>query len=127
MYPIEELTDFVVTANFGKNRDLEVQSEVMLSILVPKKSIPYYREYGSIVQAIENTPITILRLIELSIDIIQAVQRYNEDLTSSEERRVSVLPDSLDFDDSNKVNGEISVQLVYTPLWNLEDNIEVTT
>ncbi len=116
MDTLEELFDLTKTSKYGNDVDAEIKSEVFLTMLTPMGSVPYYREFGSDLKKQESRPNTVTQLIKLQVSTIKSLQRYNSDLTSSVERRIYMIPDSLEFDQSNKLNGEMSVIFQYVPL-----------
>ena len=116
MDTLEELFDLTKTSKYGNDIDAEIKAEVFLTMLTPMGSVPYYREFGSELKKQESRPNTISQLIKLQISTIKSLQRYNSDLTSAKERRIYLIPDSLEFDASNKANGEMSAIFEYVPL-----------
>lgn len=114
MQTLDELFDLTITSRYGENINSEILAETILSLITPEKSLPYYREYGSQLKREEGKPLTINSLIKYTINLYKVVQRYNDDLTSIEERRISVLPDEVQFDDANRAIGDIGMYIGYT-------------
>ncbi|TGL39622.1 hypothetical protein EHQ53_13960 [Leptospira langatensis] len=127
-YTIEDLFDFSVTANYGQdpsNVNKEIQAEVLLSELLEKKSLPYYRKWGTDAVRSEAGPLTIARFLKLQVQALETIQIYNDDADSTTERRVAVPPDQMDIDISDQLNGSAFIFLQYIQLRDL-NTFEVT-
>lgn len=116
---VSELFDFSTTSNFGKDIDKEIQAEILLSLITPKKSIPYYREWGTDLTRSENTPITIANFLNLQIQAVESIQKYNDDINSREERRVSISQDDIEIFIDEQTNGIMEMQVPYIQLRDL--------
>lgn len=114
MFTIQELTSFDNVSNRGSNIDREIASDILFYVTTPRYSIPYLEEIG--IRTRENRPNTITRQIELTVDIIESVQRYNDATPETSERRVAVDFQSLIFNDSNKDEGDLDASLQYFQL-----------
>lgn len=121
MITLDQALDFSTYANYGKNQDLEIFSEVALYILTGLKSVPYYREMGTQVRSFENKPIQLEKQITVAIQILQSVQKYNDDVNLDDgDRRVALSFDDIEFDDTNRQAGELDTKILYTPLKDLK-------
>lgn len=118
MFTIQELTSFDNISNRGSNLDREIASDVLFYVTTPRYSIPYLEEIG--IRTRENRPNTITRQIELTIDIIESIQRYNDATSEKSERRVAVDFQSLIFNDANKSEGDLDATLQYIQLKDLK-------
>lgn len=117
---IEEALDFSTFANYGNDIDKEIFAEVVLYILTQKKSLPYYRDMGTLVKNSENKPIQLEKQLTSAILIIESVQKYNDDVNLDlGDRRVAISFDDIDFDITNQLVGELDTKVVYTPLKDL--------
>ena len=118
MFTIQELTSFDNISNRGSNLDREIASDVLFYVTTPRYSTPYLEEIG--IRTRENRPNTITRQIELTIDIIESIQRYNDATSEKSERRVAVDFQSLIFNDANKSEGDLDATLQYIQLKDLK-------
>jgi len=118
VFTIQELTSFDNISNRGSNLDREIASDVLFYVTTPRYSIPYLEEIG--IRTRENRPNTITRQIELTIDIIESIQRYNDATSEKSERRVAVDFQSLIFNDANKSEGDLDATLQYIQLKDLK-------
>ena len=120
-YPLSELFSLKTFSYYGENIEKEIQSEVFLSILTRKKSVKYFNSFGTELYRKENKPINTTELIMSGIDIITAVQSYNDNIISKDERQVLVPFEQIEFYAENQSIGEVDINVSYYPLRDLKE------
>jgi hypothetical protein len=123
---IEELFDFSVTSNFGSDVNTEIEAEVLLSEILERKSLPYYRKWGTDAVKSEARALTLALFLKLQVQSIETVQIYNDDADATTERRVAIPPEDLEIDITEENNGKANIFLRYIQLRDL-NTFEVTT
>lgn len=119
MKTVEELFDFSTTSSFGTDVDKEIMAEVLLSLITPKKSIPYYRAWGTELAKSEARPITISGFLSLTTQAVESIQKYNDDINSKDERRVAISQENIEIFIDEQTNGIVEMQVPYIQLKDL--------
>ena len=116
MGTIDEATSFEAMTRSAGDPDLEIQAELLSYIMARKGSLPYYRSAGTSLADMENRPLNPFTSIQVTVDIIEAVQSYNDSLSESlTERRVAIQAESIDLK-VDKETESLMVDFNYTPI-----------
>jgi hypothetical protein len=122
-----ELFDFSTTSRWGSDVDKEIDAEVLLYLLTPKKSVPYYRDMGTNLVRSENRPLNVPAAVRMGVEVVESIQQYNDDHDiSADERRVSVPFEEIDFDDEQQRIGNFGITVKYTSLRNVQESKAVS-
>ena len=118
-YTIDELISFRIVSNRGTDVDREIAADVLSSILIRKKSLPYNRSRGTRLRDQENVGFNLFKEILITTDIIESIQNYNDSVEGTKfERRVAVLTeneDVIEYIVTNSQTGEFDVRVTYLP------------
>lgn len=104
-YPYE------IIQNWGKDFVKETESEVLLHLALPIGSMPFYRERGTTLAELDNTPVTVLSDILAGVTILQSLADYSN--SARFERRVATSYDLVKIENTNKKNGELDISVGY--------------
>ena len=114
------LTDFDLFFYYGQNDlEIETKSDLLALLLQPKRSLFYSRSLDAAgVKSYENIPDGLNLRINLPYDIVNAVAKRNQFVSSGEngakDRRVAVSQNTIRLQGDNQ--GNIDVSVLYIPL-----------
>jgi hypothetical protein len=111
---IEESLGLAVTANWGKNPELETQQLVALYLLTPLGSQPYHREMGTDLVTSTNLPYSGELQARLSVQIRESFASLNADHSGQQnERRAVARYEDITFDETGRKQGDLGVTIKY--------------
>ena len=114
MHTLDQLGSFDIFFNYGSNDlNIEIESDLIMGILQPKKSLAGFRSYGAGISEKENFPNTISLSIGLKYDIALHIAKQNNNISSQNpDRRVAASQNSIKISQSG---GNLDVSVLYIP------------
>jgi hypothetical protein len=115
MYSIAMLGDMNIFFGYGQYPlDLETESDIMLELMQPKRSMFYNRSAGSGVFDYENYPNTLVMEIMIRFDIVKSLYRRNtvcgDGTNGTKECRVALSQSSIEIE---RDEGNVNVSVGY--------------
>jgi hypothetical protein len=114
MHTLDQLGSFDIFFNYGNNDlDLEIESDLMMGLLQPKKSLCGDRSYGAGISDKENYSNTVSLSVGLKYDIALHIAKQNLNINSQNpDRRVATSQNSIKISQSG---GNLDVSVLYIP------------
>lgn len=124
MADINELTDIDYFFYYGKNDvETEIEHDLVLGLLQPKRSAFYFRQYGAGVTEYEGQPNGLSLQVSIKFDIMDFIAKRNGRVSDGSQnrpdRRVSSSQSVIRVE-PNK-NGNLDISLYYLPLIRVEN------
>lgn len=110
---ITELINFRNAAVRNVNLNKEIDSDVYRSVFTPRKSLPYFRSFGTDILSSINRPVTILSQETLRKQVIDSVMIYNDSTTNQTERRVVLPSENVKMLIEDQFRGEADLTVQY--------------
>jgi len=119
-YTYDEMKSWDLFFYYGQNDlDLEIQSDLMLLLLQPPRSLFYNNKESGGVVSYENFPNDMNLQINTRFDITSAVAWKNRFISNgtegNPERRIAVSQNSIGM---QAISGELNMEVLYIPFYN---------
>lgn len=121
-YSVEELTDFAIVADRGRDVPKEIHAEIFWIVMTEHGSLAYYREYGVRYKKLDQQPVREFLASQGQKEISEAVQTYSDGAESHAlaERRAVASSRSIEVDRADKA-GAMNIRFRYTALRDIQN------
>lgn len=120
MKEYNQLSDFDIFFYYAENSgdiDLEIQSDVLQGMIQPRKQMFYNNQEGAGVKEKENSPLSLIMQIGVTVDIVNWISKRNTEVTDGTnntiDRRVAISQKSIEMQYDSK--GELQIKATYIP------------
>ena len=120
MKDYSQLSDFDIFFYYAENGgdvDLEIQSDVLMGLTQPKKLLFYDNQEGAGVKEKENSPLSLIFQIGVSVNIVNWISKRNTEVTDgtngTTDRRVAISQQSIQMQYDDK--GQLQISATYIP------------
>lgn len=121
---VEQLSDIDFFFYHGSNKlEDEIQHELMLGLIQPKRTLLYNMKEGVGISEYENYPTGITLQVGLRFDIASWVSERNTYVSNGQDgfpdRRVATSQNQIKIEKGNK--GEVNIEVLFIPFYNYNE------